>query len=159
LASARFFADQYVWEGRLSDGRQCQGITRRGEQCKRRAKAGSDFCGLHDGTGATPGAPVGNANARKHGFYGRLYTAGELEDLATAAVAGDLSDEIALLRVRIRRAAEEGVDLDIIIRALGRLTQMLKAQHVLSGDALDEFSQAMQEVVASVTEELGLSLG
>jgi len=142
----------------LSDARQCQGITRRGEQCKRWAKAGSDFCGLHDGSGAAVGAPPGNANARKHGFYGRLYTERELEDLAVAAAAGDLSDEIALLRVRIRRAVEEGVDLDIISRALGRLTQMLKAQHILSGDALDEFSQAMREVLDGLEIEWELTL-
>jgi len=138
---------------------QCKAPTRKGTRCKRSAKAGSDFCGVHDGSGARPGAPPGNQNARKHGFYAEFYTGEELEDLATAAVAGDLSDEIGLLRVRIRRALREGVEFDAILRGLGRLTLMLKAQRVISGDAMNEFERAMSEVLTELTEELGLGLG
>jgi hypothetical protein len=145
----------------LSDARQCQGITRRGEQCKRLAKAGSNFCGLPghgDDRASTAGAPVGNANARKHGFYAILYTKAELDDVALAVAAGDLADEIALLRVRIRRAGEQGVDLNTISRALGRLTQMMKAQRVLTGEAADQFEEAMAEALQGLTEELGLGV-
>lgn len=142
--------------------RQCKAKTRRGERCRRPAKAGSDFCGL-PGHGndrpSTAGAPLGNQNARRHGFYAQFYTAEELEDLATAAVAGDLSDEIGLLRIRIKRALEENVELTVIERALGRLTQMMKAQRVISGDAMSEFEQAMADVLSELTEELGLGLG
>ena len=84
----------------------------------------------------------------------------ELEDLAVAAAAVSVGDEIALLRVRIRREAiKDTADLDTIGRALGRLTQMLKAQRLLSGDAMEQFEQVLAETLQGLTEELGLGLG
>lgn len=138
---------------------QCQGITRREKRCRRSAKAGSAFCGLHDGSRSGVGAPRGNVSARKHGFYSEFFTDGEVEDLARAAAAEGLADEIALLRVRLQRALSEGAELDAIGRACGRLTQMLKAQRVLTGESANEFERALNEVIASLTEELGLGLG
>lgn len=146
--------------------RQCEGITRRGRRCRRPAKAGSAFCGL-PGHGDVPpsadgrraGAPEGNVSAQTHGFYSKHLTAEEIEDLAVvAAQAAGLEDEIGLLRVRIRRALYEGIELDQVSRALGRLTQMLKAQKVLSGEAADRFQAAFAEVLEGLTEELGLRL-
>ena len=151
----------------VSDERkQCKATTKRGTRCKRLAKAGSDFCGLHNGSGRRPGAPPGNQNARKHGFYSRIYTEEDLADIASVAAAADLSDEIALLRVFIRRVALEGVEtmeapelLSAISRACGRLTQMLKARRQISGEAADDFQQALAEVLDGLAEELDLSLG
>lgn len=139
--------------------RQCQGITRRGRRCRRPAKAGSDTCGLQHGRGSTAGAPKGNVNARKHGLYSDLIAPDELEALARFGAAEGLADEIALLRSRIYRAVKDGgAELDAIGRACGRLTQMLKAQRVLKGESANEFERALNEVLASVTEELGLRL-
>jgi hypothetical protein len=139
--------------------RQCQGITKKGKRCRRSAKAGSDYCGLHDGSGAKAGAPVRNQNARKHGFYARYITAEERDDLAVISALGlSLEGEIALLRVRLRRSLKEGVELSVISRALGRLTQMMKAQKVISGDAASEWEEAMADVLSELAEELGLGL-
>lgn len=138
---------------------QCKGITRRGRRCRRRAKAGTTSCGLRHGGGSTAGAPKGNQNARRHGLYAEHFRADELEALARFGAAEGLADEIALLRSRIYRAAKEGgAELDAISRACGRLTLMLKAQRVLTGESANEFERALNEVLASVTEELGLSL-
>ena len=52
-----------------------------------------------------PGAPEGNWNAFKHGFYSKRFRPLELSDLDTALGDG-LEDEIALLRVIIRRVFE-----------------------------------------------------
>lgn len=142
--------------------RQCQANTRSGRRCRRPAKAGSDFCGLPghgDDRPSTAGAPVGNVNARKHGFYAEFFTEEEVEALARAAASEGLADEIGLLRVRIKRALQEGVELDAVGRACSRLTQMLKAQRVLTGEAASEFERAMAEVLDGLVEELGLSLG
>lgn len=140
--------------------RQCEANTKRGRRCRRPAKAGSAFCGLHDGSGARAGAPAGNINARRHGFYSKHLTAEELADLAVvAAQAAGLEDEIGLLRVRIRRALEEGIDLDQVGRALQRLTQMLKAQRLLTGEAADRFQETLADVLDGLTDELGLRLG
>lgn len=141
--------------------RRCKARTKRGTRCRRPAQAGGDFCSLpqHGGSGRSPGAPRGNINARSHGFYSEAYTEADLEDIATIAASPDLQDEIALLRVFIRRAVlDGGADLAALSRACGRLTQMVKAQHHLSGDAADGFQQALTEVIEGLTEELGLQL-
>ena len=144
----------------MNEKQRCEGITRAGAQCKRRAAPQSDFCRQHDGSGQAGGAPPGNVNARKHGLYADLFADDELEALARFGAAEGLADEIALLRSRIYRAVKEGgAELDAIGRACGRLTQMLKAQRVLTGEAASEFERAMAEVLDGLVEELGLSLG
>jgi hypothetical protein len=51
------------------------------------------------------GAQPGNTNALKHGFYSHRFNNLEISDLNTALSDG-LTDEIALLRVIIRRVFE-----------------------------------------------------
>ena len=141
------------------ESRQCKGITRTSRRCRRSAKAGSDFCGLHDGRGKAPGAPLGNQNAFKHGLYSELFTPDEFEALARFGAAEGLADEIALLRAKIYSAVKKGgAELDAIGRACGRLTQMLKAQRLLTGKSANEFERTLDEVLASVTLELDLKL-
>ena len=48
------------------------------------------------------GAPFGNRNALKHGFYARNFDPGDTKDLDEHEFDG-LTDEIILLRVYIRR--------------------------------------------------------
>ena len=51
------------------------------------------------------GGQPGNLNAFKHGFYSRRFRALELSDLSEV-LTDNLDDEIALLRVIIRRVFE-----------------------------------------------------
>ena len=53
-----------------------------------------------------PGAPLGNQNARKHGFYSRTLTDQEKLDLASAPLVKGLDDEIALLLVKLKSVVE-----------------------------------------------------
>ena len=55
------------------------------------------------------GAPPGNQNALKHGFYSRRFRNLEMGDLDV--VTADLIDEIAGLRVAARRVLELSEDL------------------------------------------------
>ena len=110
------------------------------------------------------GGQPGNANAVKHGFYSRKFRDLESQDLETALREG-LGDEIALMRVTIRRvfdfANDNAGDLDSwtgTLSALGaastRLAGMLRTQKLLGAsdsDALSALSQALGEV----TREFG----
>jgi hypothetical protein len=51
------------------------------------------------------GAPLGNTNAFKHGFYTRSFTRADQECLETAG-KGELRDEEELIRVALIRAGE-----------------------------------------------------
>jgi hypothetical protein len=107
-------------------------------------------------------APKGNANALKHGFYARQYRASELKDLDLLLKAGtqvNLFDEIALLRVTMRRTMElaNGIqDFDKALKWLNvqgasttRLATLLKTQLLLKQadpDELDVITKVIQQV-------------
>ena len=50
------------------------------------------------------GAQPGNTNALTHGFYSQFFAPGEITDLTS--ITADLTDEIAMLRVIIRRLVD-----------------------------------------------------
>lgn len=52
------------------------------------------------------GAPKGNQNALKHGFYSRLIRPEESAQLVTLMQSGELDDELAMTRVVARRVLE-----------------------------------------------------
>jgi hypothetical protein len=108
------------------------------------------------------GAPPGNANALKHGFYSPRFNAGELRDLDTFP-ANNLQDEILMLRVFIRRVLDRSDQLDSpndyisMLRALSlatrSITSLLRAHQLLGGDT-NEISKLLSQAITEVNEEL-----
>jgi hypothetical protein len=94
------------------------------------------------------------AEARR--IYGDLFTPEERDTLDGALLAGDLTQEVALLRVLVRRAVEAETDLETVSRAIARLAQLLKIQHVLTGDAAKGLDEALAKVLAEIGTEIGL---
>jgi hypothetical protein len=112
------------------------------------------------------GAPEGNLNALKHGFYSRRFRSGELEDLAHQPDSM-LQDEIDMLRIINRRVvdlAEEGKSADEILGFYSfialtslRLATLLRTQKLLlqgnrQGDAL---LVALDKVINETLEKTG----
>ena len=108
------------------------------------------------------GAPKGNLNALKHGFYSRLFHASEASDLAPDQLTS-LENEIKLLRIMIRRTMElaDGIQdlreatrvLDALGAASARLSALLRVHKNLNKSEtplLDELSIAIQEVNAEL---------
>jgi hypothetical protein len=104
------------------------------------------------------GAPRGNLNALKNGFYSRLFHASETSYLDQDHPT-TLEHEITLLRVMMRRTMElaDGVDdlgeatrvLDALGAAANRLASLLRAQKNLDdshSQLVDEISVAIQQV-------------
>ena len=54
-----------------------------------------------------PGAPIGNQNARKHGYYSKILTPEQKKVLEVASFPG-IDAEIALLRMQIRSIIQTG---------------------------------------------------
>jgi hypothetical protein len=90
------------------------------------------------------------------GGYGDLFSAEERSSLSEALTAGDLTEEVALLRVLVHRAVESGESLETVSRALARLGQLLKVQHILSGDSERSLDDALARVLQEVGAEIGL---
>lgn len=94
------------------------------------------------------GAQPGNVNAMTHGFYSRRFQALEHADL-TAIPERDLTSEVALLRVLLRRlfevldqATDTSLDTQASVLAIAggtavRIATLLRNQAILGGEAED----------------------
>lgn len=107
------------------------------------------------------GAPRGNSNALKHGFYSNVFNTKENKDLDVYLCDG-LKDEIVMLRVVTRRVlalAEKTEDLDKAINLLGalglaatRLAGLLRTQKPFGGED-NEVTKAIQSALTDVLKE------
>ncbi len=94
---------------------------------------------------------TGKGKAARH-FYARVLSQEEIAALAElAANHPSLQDEIALLKVLIRRKLEEGTDLPTISRAIDALGRALKVQKQTS----DEGQRELQDAFLKALVELG----
>ena len=110
-----------------------------------------------------PGAPLGNTNALKHGFYSRRFRKSEQTDLETASFTG-LQEEIALLRVCIRRVIEWGSRIEsfpdalsflrVISLATASLSRLIRTQEGLAGP---DANQLLLQAVEEVAREMGIT--
>ncbi len=99
------------------------------------------------------GAPFGNQNARKHGFYSTKLKARERRILEEAACVDGLDQEIAILRARIKAIVDTEPDNhELLIKAVSALTRMTRAKDQLRNTK----SQGMDQVVANI---LGSAFG
>jgi hypothetical protein len=77
------------------------------------------------------GAPLGNRNAVKHGFYSRAFNKDEQSDLHLAADIQGFTQEIALLRFEILKAASGGDTRNLapIVKATEALEKLVRTHH------------------------------
>ncbi len=114
------------------------------------------------------GGQPGNTNALKHGFYSRNFSLAERRGLqGTEGVV--LGDEIGLLRVLIRRFAEQiqasqglalnesAMHLAVVSEAMLRLASLLRTDHMLGGaqssTLITQLEHAFEEVRKELMEE------
>jgi uncharacterized protein YjcR len=105
-----------------------------------------------------PGAPKGNKNAFKHGFYCRDFTQIEAEDLETVLREG-LQDEIAMLRVSLRRLfqlSKQSQDLESAAKVMSslshasaQLANLLRTHKMLTGQ-----SNATEEAITTAINQI-----
>jgi hypothetical protein len=109
------------------------------------------------------GAPLGNKNALKHGFYASRMPRADVKDLESCTFDG-LTEEIAVMRVAIRRVIElsagaktfpEALDLlRILSLASLSLTRLVRAQQLISPPQ-NSFELALSQAITEVAAELG----
>ena len=114
-----------------------------------------------------PGGQPGNSNALKHGFYTKNFSLAERRGLQ-AAEGVVLGDEIGLLRVLIRRFAEQiqasqdvalndsALHLSVVSEAMLRLASLLRTDHMLGGAQSSTFITQLNLAIKDVTQEMAL---
>lgn len=157
-------------------GIHCSATRADGSPCRAWAVRGTDppRCGVHGGTDARIGPPLGNTNALKHGYYARPST------LSAASPDGDAGEELCTIDDVIFSLHQKQKLLDAyidevvsnqsasvaniahLLRLQGqnasRLGRLLRDRRALSGDAADGISGAIGQALDELSTELGIPL-
>jgi hypothetical protein len=129
----------------------------------------SDYCRVHRmDLPRMGGAPAGNRNRRIHGLYGKYITPDDMTALAVVGTSVTLDDEIAFIRVVLRRLAdlasqagtiEEACRLaSTLFTGTGQVAHLLRAQQALTGQTADTLATAIASALDELGEEWGLQL-
>jgi hypothetical protein len=109
---------------------------------------------------AKRGAPKGNQNARKHGFYSRALDEAEKVELEEAAFVEGIDDEIALLRVKLRELIGNHPDrIDLHIEAANTIARLVRTRYQITREQKKSLKEAIAKVLTEVALPLGIGIG
>lgn len=104
------------------------------------------------------GAPKGNQNARKHGFYSKVLDEAQKMDFELAEDVNGLDDEIALLRVKLKALIEKDPEnLQLIMQASGTLARLLRTRYNLEKGQGKGIKDAIEKVLIDIAVPLGVA--
>ena len=143
---------------------RCTANTGRGP-CRAWAVRGTDppVCSAHAGRNVGAGAPQGNQNARTAGFYSQGISVEELADLAVVGDDNSLTDEIAAVRVVIRRvmtALQAAIDPPLaacVFDGARTVAKLLRDRRAISGEAADALCSAIDSAIQEFITETGIN--
>ncbi|MFB0558956.1 MAG: hypothetical protein ACETVS_00230 [Dehalococcoidales bacterium] len=106
------------------------------------------------------GAPKGNQNARKHGFYSRVLDEADKLDFELASGVEGIDDEIALLRVKIKSILEnEPENIKLIMQATNALERLIRTRYKIGKEQRKGLKEAINNVLRDVALPLGIGIG
>ncbi len=106
------------------------------------------------------GAPKGNQNARKHGFYAKVLDEAEQLDFELATNLEGIDDEIALLRVKIKSILENDPEnIRLIMQATNTLARLVRIRFNVSKEDKKGLKEAIGNVLRDVALPLGIGIG
>ncbi|MFC1987245.1 hypothetical protein ACFLVH_01700 [Chloroflexota bacterium] len=106
------------------------------------------------------GAPKGNQNARKHGFYSKVLDEVEQLDFELATGVEGIDDEIALLRVKIKSLLESDPEnIKLIMQATNTLAKLVRTRYNISKEDKKGLKEAIGNVLRDVALPLGIGIG
>ena len=106
------------------------------------------------------GAPKGNQNARKHGFYSKVLDEAERLDLELATGVEGIDDEIALLRVKIKSIlTHDSENIKLIMQVTNTLAKLIRTKYNISKEDKKGLKEAIANVLRDVALPLGIGIG
>lgn len=97
------------------------------------------------------GAPAGNHNALKHGYYSKGFKQAELLDFSLASGMEGIEEEIALLRFEIKKAVigKETKNIMPLVKAALALEKLIRTHQKFFGSK-NEMQQAFENAILHV---------
>jgi len=106
------------------------------------------------------GAPRGNQNARKHGFYSKVLDEAEQLDFELATGVDGIDDEITLLRVKVKSILEKDPDnVKLIMQATNTLAGLVKTRYNITKEQKKGLKEAIGNVLKDIALPLGVGIG
>ena len=106
------------------------------------------------------GAPKGNQNARKHGFYSNVLDEAEKLDLELASGVEGIDDEIDLLRVKIKSILENNPEnIRLIMEATNTLARLIRTRYNITKEQKKGLKEAIGNVLKDIALPLGIGIG
>ena len=106
------------------------------------------------------GAPKGNQNARKHGFYSKVLDEAEQLDFELATGVEGIDDEIVLLRVKIKSLLEHDPEnIKLIMQATNTLAGLVKTSYKMTKEQRKGLKEAIGNVLRDIALPLGIGIG
>jgi len=108
---------------------------------------------------AKRGAPKGNQNARKHGFYSRVLTEAQQVELESASRIEGVDQEIAFLRVKLKELADQHPErLDLQLEAASTIARLIRTHYQISKNQKKTLRESIRKVLTDVALPLGIGI-
>jgi hypothetical protein len=107
------------------------------------------------------GGQKGNQNALKHGYYSRILTEAEKIEFISASDMEGIDEEIALLRLEIKKAISGGDErnLLLLVKASVALEKLVRTHYKIATENHDGLKEAIGKVIKDFLVPLGIKVG
>ncbi len=106
---------------------------------------------------AKKGAPYGNRNALRHGFYSSVLSKDQRKRYLKAASIEGLDGEISILRLKLSDLLEsDGNNFPLILKTVSTLSRLLRTRDKLSTTRNDKLGVAYQNIIRDIGVPLGV---
>ena len=103
------------------------------------------------------GAPKGNQNARKHGFYSQALDDAQRARLEQAREVEGIDEEIAVLRVKLLSLIDDHPDrIDLQMVAASTIARLIRTRHSISAGQKSSIKDAITKVLTDIAVPLGV---
>jgi hypothetical protein len=100
-------------------------------------------------------------STRKQNFYSRVLDEAERLDLELAAGVNGIDDEIALLRVELKKAITGGdvKNLKLLVNATNALERLIRTRYQITREQRKGLKEAITNVLKDIAIPLGINIG
>jgi hypothetical protein len=103
------------------------------------------------------GAPKGNQNARKHGFYSQVLNESEQLQLEQARGIEGIDEEIAILRVKLRTLIDKQPDrFNLHLEAANTIARLVRTRYSITREQKKSLKEAITKVLTDIAVPLGI---